>query len=211
MNVMTCIDEYVGNVDYRIPIFTNDIYKYVEKKIPDIKKDLLNEYVLRYQKSNPNFIRYQKGIYYKTLETPFGKADISYKDLIKRVYISDEDSLFGYESGPSFMNKIGLTTQLPTHTYLVTKKNRVVLNNIENLVLIKAQTTITEQNYRYLQLLDVLDNKYNVKIEAENYKDILRTFIDDYKINFEKLMYYAKYYKSNKVYTEIADLAREEE
>ncbi len=209
MTVMNCIGEYVGDIAYRIPIFTNDIYKYVEKHIPGVRRSLLNEYIIRYAKNNPEFIRYQKGIYYKTIITPFGKAGISYTELVKRVYLLDGDEVFGYETGPSFMNKIGLTTQMPTHTYLATERARsFVALDKDRLLLLKPIVKVTKENYRYLQFLDLLDNRMNIKIEAENYLEILRDYIDTYKLDFELLLSYAKHYRNNKIFMRIAELAR---
>lgn len=211
MTVMECIDQYVNGIDCRVPIFTNDIYKYVIERIPNVRKNLLNEYMTRYAKSNPDFIRHQKGIYYKTLTTPFGKAGIIYAELIKRMYLADGGNVFGYETGPSFMNKIGLTTQMPTHTYIATQRTRsIVKDNNDKLLLWKPITKITKENFRYLQFLDLLDNRMKVKMEAENYQDILRNFIDTHNLDFELLLCYARYYKNNKIYGRLADLARGE-
>ena len=146
MTVMNCIGEYVSQIAYCAPIFTNDIYKYVEKHIPGVKKSSLNECIVRYANSNPEFIRYQKGIYYKTTITPFGKAEISYTELIKRVYLFNDDEVFGYETGPSFMNKIGLTTQMPAHTYLATERTRSCATlNKDRLFLLKPIMKVTKK------------------------------------------------------------------
>ncbi len=209
MTIMECIVQYVDGQEDRVPIFTNDIYKYVEKNVPDIQKGVLNEYIVRYAKVNPNFIRYQKGIYYKTVKTPFGQAGIKYAELIKRVYIGDGEEIIGYETGPSYMNKIGLTTQISAHTYLATERQRATFSIEDtNLYFIKPVTGINKDNYRYLQFLDILENKMKVKIETENYKDILRNYIDKHLLNFEKLLAYARYYKNNNIYKGIAELAR---
>ncbi len=209
MTVMDYIVEYINGKEKRVPIFTNDIYKYVDKRVPNIQKAILNEYVVRYAKTNPDFVRYQKGVYYKTVETPFGKAGIRYAELIKRVYIDDGENVFGYETGPSYMNKIGLTTQIPACTYLATGKQKATFSNEdENLCLIKPVIEINNDNYRYLQFLDILDNKMKVNIEAENYLEILRKHIDEYFLSFEKLLGYATYYKNNKIYKGLAELAR---
>lgn len=208
MTVLDCIGEYVNGIDYRVPIFTNDIYGYVIDRIPGTKRAVLNEYIARYAKSNPEFVRHQKGIYYKTVVTPFGKAGISYTELVKRVYLIDGGEVVGYETGPSFMNKIGLTTQVPTHTYLATERARVtVVDCTDRLLLLKPIIKVTKGNYRYLQLLDMLDNRMKVRIEAENYREILRQHIDTYQLNFENLLRYARYYKNNKIYARVAELA----
>lgn len=208
MGIIDCIAEYIDKVDHRVPIFTADIFDYVERKIPGVRRDLLNVYITRYAKNNPNFVRYQKGIYYKTVTTPFGRASINYTDLIRRTYLTDETDVYGYETGPSFMNKLGLTTQMPAHTYIVTERNRVILAEDKSIFLIKPMTDITKDNYRYLQFLDILDNRLNVIIEAQNTKEILRSYIDKHSLDFELMLYYAGYYRNNRLYARIADLAK---
>lgn len=209
MTVMDCIGEYVCGIEYRVPIFTNDIYRYVLERIPKLGKSVLNEYVVRYAKNHPEFIRYRKGIYYKTVITPFGEAGISYTELIKRVYLLDGNEVCGYETGPSFMNKMGLTTQMPTCTYLATERPRTIIAvEDDRLVLLKPVTKVTRDNYRYLQFLDLIDNRMKIKFEAENYQEILRNYIDTYRLNFETLLSYARYYKNNKMFIKIAELAR---
>lgn len=211
MTIMNYIREYINGIDYRVPFYTNDIYEYVARRIPNAQKDVVNAYIARYIKNCTDIVRYQKGIYYKTIKTPFGQVGISYPELIKRAYITEGEKVFGYETGPSFMNKIGLTTQMPNFTYIATEKNRVkVVGDNERLQLIKPVTNVTKNNFRYLQFLDIIDNPMNVKIEAENSNQILREYIDKYKLGFEHLLYYVNYYKNDKIYAKIAGLARSE-
>lgn len=205
-NLMDYIIEYIGNRKIGEPIFTKDIYLYVQKYIKNVDKMIVNEYIVRYEKKNSNFIRYKKGIYYKTCVTAFGNANIKFSELVKKLYLEDGEEIIGYESGPSLMNKLGLTTQMSNHIYIITMNNRTFKCDDE-IVLNKPVVNINKNNYRYLQLLDILENKYKVNIEADNYYKILRDYIDSYKLNFEKLLYYSTFYKNNKVYSEIAKLA----
>ena len=46
---------------------------------------------------------------------------------------------------------------------------------------------ITNENYRYLQFIDILDNKDNIHIEAQNADEILYRIIQECKLDFEKL------------------------
>lgn len=124
MTVMQCIDEFVKRAELRVPIYTNDIFEYVKTKLPNVDKATFNMTLQRYEKRNLDFVRYQKGIYYKTVHTPFGIAGIDTTELIKRTYLVNGDDVIGYESGPSYMNKIGLTTQMPNMTYIVTTRTR---------------------------------------------------------------------------------------
>ena len=213
MTILECIDQYVNGKDDRIPIFTNDIYNYVVTYIPDVRKDVFNEYLTRYSKRNAFFIRYQKGIYYKTVVTPFGNAGINYTELVKRVYLCDGNKVFGYETGASFMNKIGLTTQIPTCTYIATEHNRIyVKDNGEHICLLKPIVGVTRENYRYLQFLDLIDNRMKIAVEVEDdtYKNILRNFIELYGLNFELLLHFGQYYKNDNIYHRLAELARGE-
>lgn len=209
MNVMQCIDEFVQKVEVRVPVYTNEIYEYVKSELPNTDKAIFNVSLQRYEKRNPDFVRYQKGVYYKVLHTPFGVAGIDIIEFIKRKYLVNGNDVIGYESGPSYMNKIGLTTQMPNMTYIVTTKTRYTTEDKKDgIYLIKPVIKINRDNYRYLQLLDMLDNKMKVKIEADNYQEILRKHIDTYGLSFERLIGYAKYYNNNKVYAGLSELAR---
>ena len=70
MGVMDFIREYVEQTEMRVPILTSDIYEYVRLRVPNVQKNVLNEYIVRYSKVNPNFIRHKKGVYYRTEDTP---------------------------------------------------------------------------------------------------------------------------------------------
>lgn len=209
MTVMQYIDEFVRKAELRVPLYTNEIYEYVKTKLPDTDKATFNMTLQRFEKRNPDFVRYQKGVYYKTVHTPFGVAGIDTTELIKRTYLVNGDEVIGYESGPSYMNKIGLTTQMPNMTYIVTTRTRYTTEDKKDgIYLIKPVIQINRDNYRYLQLLDMLDNKMKVKIEADNYQDILRKQIGTFGLSFERLIGYAKYYNNNNVYAGLSELAR---
>ena len=209
MTVMQYIDEFVRKAELRVPLYTNEIYEYVKTKLPDTDKATFNMTLQRFEKRNPDFVRYQKGVYYKTVHTPFGVAGIDTTELIKRTYLVNGDEVIGYESGPSYMNKIGLTTQMPNMTYIVTTRTRYTTEDKKDgIYLIKPVIQINRDNYRYLQLLDMLDNKMKVKIEAHNYQDILRKQIGTFGLSFERLIGYAKYYNNNNVYAGLSELAR---
>ena len=59
MGVMDYIREYVEQAEMRVPILTSDIYEYVRLRVPNVQKNVLNEYIVRYSKVNPNFIRHK--------------------------------------------------------------------------------------------------------------------------------------------------------
>lgn len=205
--IMNLITEYIDNIDSGYPIFTSDIQDYVLNEIKDANLLTINEYINRYEKNNNNFIRYKKGIYYKSIDTYFGKTKIKQSALIKRLYLADEKDVYGYETGPSLINRMGLTTLVPKYTYFATNKTRV--NKCNNTIeLVKPVVKVTKENFKYLQILDVIANKYDVPFDVDNPNEIIRNVIDDNKLEFENLLYYATFYKDNGIYKKIANLAR---
>lgn len=210
MTIMQMVDKYVKQAEYRVPIYTNEVFDYVKANLPNADRAVVNMTLQRYEQQHDAFVRYRKGIYFKAVQTPFGYCGIDETELIRRAYISDGEEIIGYESGPSYMNKLGLTTQMPAFTYIVTTKARYSSENKgANLYLLKPVTKVNKENFKYLQFLDILENKMRVKIEVENYIEVLRKQIKLLNLSFEKLIWYARYYKSNRVYTELSKLARE--
>ena len=188
--IMDLITEYIDNIGNGYPIFTSDIHEYVLNEIKDAKPLVINEYINRYEKKHDNFIRYKKGIYYKCVDTVFGKTKIKYADLVKRLYIEDDKEIYGYETGPSLINNLGLTTQVPKYAYLAT--NKLQVDKVDDTIkLVKPVTKVTEKNYKYLQLLDIISNRFKVHIEVDDYNFIIRKEIDEMNLNFEQLLYYA--------------------
>ena len=207
MNYMEIIDDFVKNIDYQTPIFTKNIYEYVKEFDDDVDQMLLNMYIKRYMDKNDFFVRYAKGIYYKTINTPFGKAPINIKQLYKMLFLYDGEDIIGYETGPSFMTKLGLTTQMAKKVYFTTENNRntIVKDFVE---LVKPVTDVNQYNYKYLQILDVINNKFNVYFEVDNPDDIIYEYIKRNSLSFEKLLYYAKFYNNSNLFFRIANIAR---
>lgn len=195
MTVMNIIDKYVRNQEIGFPIYSNNICDYVLKQC-HTSKNVVNEYINRYEESHDDFIRYRKGIYYRAAKTPFGFSNINYKMLIDDLYLFDDIDVYGYIGSPSLANKIGLTTQIPKDEYIVTNNNRVVCD-VDNIKLMKPVVKINKDNYKVLQILDLLVNKYNILYECDNPNEIIYDYIMSNNISFEKLLYYSKYYNKN--------------
>ena len=87
-----------------------------------------------------------------------------------------------------------MTTQVPKKVLIVTNEcpNANDYNNKKLGVIIrKPKILINEDNYKYLQLFDLLINKDNIKIEVDNEKEIIYKFIRDNELKFEKIFEYA--------------------
>ena len=118
-------------------------------------------------------LQFMKGVYYKPTKGIYGNKKLNVNKVISKKYINDNRNLKGYISGAYVFNKLGLTTQMPRVITIVT-------NECPN-----------KNDYLYLQLLDILLNKDNVPIEAENEREIIYKFIKDNNLDFEKIFEYA--------------------
>ena len=195
MNIIDLIDKYVNKYNIGTPIYSKDICEYV-LACYHTNVNVINEYINRYEEKHDEFIRYRKGIYYRAVKTPFGFSKIDYNKLINDLYLCDINQVYGYISGPTLANRIGLTTQMAKEEYIVTNNNRVV-SDIDNIKLIKPPVIVTRDNYKILQVLDLLLNKYDVYYDCENPNKVIYNYIIDNNINFENLLYYSKYYNKS--------------
>ena len=208
MSLTRCIDEFVAEVPLSEPMTTDEIYAYVLSKLPDVSKASFNVSMQRYEQKNPEIARYKKGVYYKKIDTPFGDSGIDIEEMIRRTYLLDGDEVIGYERGPSLMNKVGLTTQIPGLIYLATMKVHGSKNDPRYfLSLSKPTTEVNKANFRYLQFLDLLQNKEKVSVEVDNPVPIMKKLIDRYSLSYEKLIWYAHYFNSKEVYDALSHIA----
>lgn len=209
---MRDIKRYINKQGTSKPIFSKDVYDYVNSH-EIIPYDVVMEYISRYIDQNDNINRYQKGIFYKSVNTPFGKTGINEFELISRLcIINKKGERIGYETGPALINQLGLSTQMAAKTYIVTNNHRTtLLRNTKGITLIKPPLKINNENYKYFMILDVISNKYdaNIDVDDKEYKIILCNLLKKYHINIEKLLCYTKYYTSTKrklIYATLTEL-----
>ena len=107
-------------------------------------------------------VRFENGIYYIPAKTIFGISTLSTIKVIEKKYIKKDEEVYGFYSGISFINNIGLTTQVPNIYEIMTNKEstRVRKVKIENqeLVLRKSRVKITKDNYITLQFLEFINS-----------------------------------------------------
>lgn len=195
------IADIIHHLPNGVPIYTENIAKALAKQFKlefGKAKGLVNVNLKRIADDN-NLERYQKGIYYKAQTTPFGKTKLNPAHIARDVYIHKNGRIIGYETGASFLNKIGLTTQIAKYKYYATnvfKQNGSRVDKKLSVVIRKPIVAVTEENYRYLQLLDAIGNKDKLPIDALHPEKIIFNYIKDNNLNFEKLVAYAsKYYR----------------
>ena len=152
---------------YNEPIFINEL------NIPDMSENAVRQAIKRLAASG--FLqRFDTGIYY--IPKPSKLLGTSYLDpltVIMRKYVGNNTETFGYITGASFANQLGLTTQMPAIIEIVTNKEATKGRTVTiggQLVRIKRPSLyITDENATILQFLDTISqaDKYSELAEAE--------------------------------------------
>lgn len=215
MNICKLVLEYIEQYPEDEPIFIEDIKKYVIGKYEEDNKQekvLKNINVILNRLKNEGIIKAEyKGIYYKPIISMFGAVPLNTNKLRKLKYLEDKDgNIKGYIVGAKLFNKLGLTTLVPNVTDIVTNECKYHKQYDKKLrtYITKPKIEITNENYRYLQFIDILDNKDNIPIDAPNADEILYRIIEECKLDFEKIIKYARETNNRKVLDKLFVLAR---
>lgn len=215
MNICKLVLEYIEQYPEDEPIFIEDIKKYVIQQCENNNKKesvLRNVNVILNRLKNEGIIKVEyKGVYYKPIISMFGEVPLNTNKLRKLKYLEDKDgNIKGYIVGAKLFNKLGLTTLVPNVTDIVTNECKYHKQYDERLrtYITKPKIEITNENYRYLQFIDILDNKDNIHIEAKNADEILYRIIEECKLDFEKIIKYARETNNRKVLDKLFILAR---
>lgn len=151
------------NYGYNEPIFLNDL------KIEGLSENAVRQSVKRLVAKG--FLeRYDNGIYY--IPKAGGLLEKSYLDpllVIMRKYVRNKYETYGYITGLSFVNQLGLTTQMPAVIEIVTNteatNGRTVMVGSQKVRVKKSAVPVSNNNAELLQLLDCI-------VQAEKYTEL---------------------------------------
>lgn len=201
----------INHVEVGEPIYTSDLAGSMAKEYRmDINKAAAATGVAMKRILDGNYcpqIRFfQKGIYFRTLSTPFGEVGIDKEKLIRGKY-TDNDT--GYETGYAALYRLGLTTQMPAERVIATNKAKSCLRRDKNLgVQVRPpKTKITKENKSYLQILDAIELMDKAPVDTEKPYTILSNCIERKGLCYEKLLALADKYYSNNTVLKIAHIA----
>lgn len=201
MNYNDLLVSYINKCPFDEPIFIEDIKDYFKRLIKNnnlyektIKK--IYVYINRLVKKNV-IVQFIKGIYYKPLQGAFGPKLLNPDKVITKKYLYDTNGHKGYYTGASLFNNVGLTTQVPNEVYIITNEcpnNNEYYNKQLKVTIRKPRIPITDENYLYLQLFEILNNPddINIEVEDEKVKEIVHKYMEECKIDVIKLMELAK-------------------
>ncbi len=188
---MILIDYLLKKYGTNKPIITEEL------SIPEISYDNLRKQLSRYN-SQGILEKYSQGVYYIPKETILGRSTLSIDDVINRKYITNDNDIYGFYSGLSFYNKLGISTQVPFVYEIVTNKEKsrvreITLKN-QKIILRKPYVKINKNNYLENQFLDFINNA-NSNDLSDNV-DVLKKYIKDNNLNKNVILDLITYYPS---------------
>ena len=107
-------------------------------------------------------IKFDRGIYYISTETRYGKSLISVEQVIRKKYISDKDNVFGIYGGLQMQQSFMLTYQIPSTIEVVTNNETMWIREMKlknrNIILRKSRFPITKENVDVYTILELFSN-----------------------------------------------------
>ena len=151
------------NFGYNEPIFLNDL------SVEGLSENAVRQSVKRLV-ANGFLERYDSGIYYIPKQGGLlGKSYLDPSLVIMRKYVQNKSETYGYITGISFANQLGLTTQMPAIIEVVTNREstngRLITIGNQKVRVKKPTVTISDSNVDLLQLLDSIG-------QAEKYTEL---------------------------------------
>lgn len=215
MNCYELVLNYIKNQPKAIPIFIDEVYQFVLPfyKIEDKQKVYNNVKAILNRLNKENIIKTAyKGIYYIPKTNLFGEMLLGNNEIVKYKYLMDKKgNIKGYITGSLLFNQAHLTTQVPNVIDIATnecKNYNKYFNKNLNVIIRQPKIKVNNENYKYLQLFDLIENKDNIGIEVENADELIYEFIKEDDLDFEKIIKYAVDTKSRNVINKILVLAR---
>lgn len=147
----------------------------------------------------PELRFYQKGIYYRTKDTPFGELHINEQQLIADKYLLPD---IGYVTDYTALNYMGLTSQVPREVIIATNKakNGQRTDRKLRVTIRPPKVRITAENKWYLRTLDILDLLDRAPVDAEHPYVLINNYILEQELKYDTLLAIAdEYYNKNTI------------
>lgn len=215
MSYIDFVTNYIRQKEIGLPIYSADISRELAKEycLSESKAGAAVAVAIKRILSNDQNTKlrfYQKGIYYLTENTPFGEVGINTKHLIADKYLLNYQ---GYETGLTFMNQLGLTTQIPRVFEIATNtaKNGTRYDSKLEVSIHPPKAKITSKNILYLQLLDIMECIDNAPIDDNRPYLTLAQYIRKRGLRYDTLLAYADAYYGKNTLIHLAHTAREGE
>lgn len=170
------LDYLVENYEQGEPIFCADI------KISEMSEVNLRQQ-LKKLVDDGKLNRFEQGVYYIPRKNRLkGGIGLSSETVAQCKYVVRKGKRIGYYTGHTLANHLGISTQVPYKEEIVSNNMSAVVREVivgtKTYLVRKPVVVINEDNYRILQLLDLLKDveKYS-DVEPELIKNRLCSYI----------------------------------
>ena len=150
--------------------------------------------------------RLQKGVYCRVRETVFGKATRDIDEMVMKNLTEQDGAKIGYESGASLFNSLGLTTLIPRDIEITTNRYRTKLLKGCHVKARRPPAVVTDQNWKYLQLIDAVKELPNAHIDAEKPEQLLIEYVKKQNLDSLTLIFTARRHYTQKAVLQVIDL-----
>ncbi len=172
---------------YNEPIFYNEI-NFKNYSRPWLQKELNS--LCEQEK----LMRFEKGIYYIPSITMLGVSRMDAKKVINKKYIDNGRDIIGYYSGVTFLNMLGLSTQMPNISEIYTNNENSRVREIpigsQRVILRKAREKVNRENVAVLSFLELM-NFTDAAFYDDEKKEIVKQYILDNGITKNSILKYA--------------------
>lgn len=201
------IREALNHYPQNTPINTTDLFDYIQSK-QTMRRDVFNVYLARLVKKG-TLARHQRGIYFKPVLTVFGISKLNQIAILEQKYIRTHDGVVGFITGPTFLNRIGITTQEPKSIYIATRGIINSFTDIKNKAFIKkAPDDLNETNSIYYQFLFALSDYEKYPIDVDQPLVVFSEYIRKNNLDFKLLLGYAGKMSNQNVLNKLAQVAQ---
>lgn len=181
---MELINYLIETYGYNEPILLEEI------SFKGFSKPWINKQLAKYVETG-ELIRFEKGVYYIPKKTTLGPSKLNPQKVIERKYISNKK---GYYSGASFLNQLGLSTQVPNVIEIYTNNESAKVREVKvgtiKVLLRKARTTIDSTNVAVQSFLELM-NYVSPSFFNDERKQIAAKYISDTGITRKDIAKYA--------------------
>lgn len=123
--------------------------------------------------------RFEKGVYYIPVNTLLGTSVLDPRKVIEKKYVGTDNHRSGYYSGVTFLNQIGISTQMPNVIEVYTNKETSTVREVkigsQRVLLRRARTPITAKNADVQGFLEMMNT-----VPAAYFDDERRRIVSDY-------------------------------
>lgn len=199
------VDRLKRQFNINEPIFTEEILAawgdYSRPRVFQLLKELCE---------SGGIVKYTLGVYYFPKIAFWGDAlSLDPVKVAEKRYLQSNGQIFGYYSGLTLLNMVGLTNQVPNTREIVTTKETTIVRNVyigeRRFLVRRAKTEITDRNAPVLQMLEIFSeiDKPLEKYQADNILALLGNGCIDKRLVTECAKYYPKRALQNLIKSDI--------